>query len=364
MKTIAMLLIGNIDTDGRVQKEIASLKSRGHSVTLIQWAYTGAKSDKKQFGVEILDYPYLLVRSATRNFLRQIRFNLFALGHLKRLRPDIVQCNDLNTLIAGYLFRHHAQIIYDAHELFSETQKGLRKIIWSLLERIMVPACHAYIQPEKNRLAYFARKYDLPESSIALVENFPLAKYPFSGRNRLRERLPIAEDKKIVLYTGMLTAGRRIENMIQSMSLLDSQFVLVLLGPTFKGYDKQLLDLVANLRLQDRVLFHPEIPNAEMLDYINSGDIGLAFYENINLNNYWCASNKLYEFIFCGKPVVTNDHPGLKEVVEKSQLGACLSDSTPELIANAVKEVEEMEPVAHEPYVWERQEERYLGLFA
>jgi glycosyltransferase involved in cell wall biosynthesis len=364
MKKIAMLLIGNIDTDGRVQKEIASLRARGHSVTLIQWPYTGAKSDKERLGVDILDYPHLLVQSATRNFLRQIHFNLFALEHLKRLRPDIVQCNDLNTLIAGYLFRHRAQIIYDAHELFSEAQKGLRKIIWGLLERIMVPACHAYIQPEQNRRTYFARKYDLPESSVALVENFPSGKYPVSGRNRLRESLPIAEDKKIVLYTGMLAAGRKIEDIIQSMSLLDSRFVLVLIGPTFKGYDKKLVDLVANLRLQDRVIFHPEIPNVEMLDYINSGDIGLVFYENTNLNNYWCASNKLYEFIFCGKPVITNNYPGLKEVVEKNQLGACLSDSTPELIANAIKEAEEMEPAAHEPYVWERQEEEYLGLFA
>lgn len=363
MKTIAMLLIGNIDTDGRVQKEIASLKARGHSVTLIQWAYTGAKSDREQLGVDIIHYPHLLVKSATRNFLRQIRFNFFALGHLKRLCPNIVQCNDLHTLIAGFLFRHRAQIIYDAHELFSETQKGLRKIIWGLLERIMVPACHAYIQPEKNRRTYFARKYHLPESSITLVENFPLGKYPFSGRNRLRERLSIAEDKKIVLYTGVLGAGRNIENMIRSMSLLDSQFVLVLIGPTFKGYDENLVDLVANLHLQSRVEFHPEIPNAEMLDYINSGDIGLVFYENINLNNYWCASNKLYEFIFCGKPVITNDYPGLKEVVEKNQLGVCLSDSTPELIANAVKDVEKMEPAAHEPYVWERQEEEYLELF-
>lgn len=363
MKTIAMLLIGNIDTDGRVQKEIASLKARGHSVTLIQWAYTGAKSDREQLGVDIIHYPHLLVKSATRNFLRQIRFNFFALGHLKRLCPNIVQCNDLHTLIAGFLFRHRAQIIYDAHELFSETQKGLRKIIWGLLERIMVPACHAYIQPEKNRRTYFARKYHLPESSIALVENFPLGKYPFSGRNRLRERLSIAEDKKIVLYTGVLGAGRNIENMIRSMSLLDSQFVLVLIGPTFKGYDENLVDLVANLHLQSRVKFHPAIPNVEMLDYINSGDIGLVFYENINLNNYWCASNKLYDFIFCGKPVITNDYPGLKEVVEKNQLGVCLSDSTPELIANAVKDVEKMEPAAHEPYVWERQEEEYLELF-
>ena len=360
-----MLLIGNINTDGRVQKEIASLMARGHAVTLILWSYTGAKADKAKLGVEVIEYPHLLVKSATANFLRQLLFNIFAWGHLKRLRPEIVQCNDLNTLFAGCLFRRCAHIIYDAHELFPESLDGPRKLIWGFLERLMVPACHAYIQPEKNRLAYFAKKYGLPEKAIALVENFPLAKYPFTGRNRLREYFHIPTEKRIVLYTGLLGSGREIENMIQSMSLLDSRFILVLLGPTFKGYDKELATLVAKLELQDRIKFHPAIPNAEMLDHIHSGDIGLVFYKNTNLNNFWCASNKLYEFIFCEKPVITNDYPGLKEVVEKNRLGACLADSTPELIAGAVNAVAEMKPVqAHSPYVWERQEENYLGLFA
>lgn len=359
-----MLLIGNINTDGRVQKEIASLKARGHAVTLILWSYTGAQADKANLGVEVIDYPYLLVKSAAANFIRQMLFNIFALGHLKRLRPDIVQCNDLNTLIAGYLFRRHAHIIYDAHELLPESLEGPRKLIWGFLERMMVPACHAYIQPEKNRLAYFAKKYGLPENTIALVENFPLGKYPFSGRNRLRERFGIPMEKRIVLYTGLLGSGREIENMIQAMTLVNARFVLVLLGPTFKGYDQELDALVAKLGLQERIKLHPAIPNVEMLDHINSGDIGLIFYKNTNLNNFWCASNKLYEFILCGKPVITNDYPGLKEVVEKNCLGACLSDSTPELIAEAVNAVADMKPVqAHSPYVWERQEETYLGLF-
>lgn len=358
-----MLLIGNINTDGRVQKEIATLKSRGHAVTLILWSYTGAKPDHEKLGIDIIEYPHVLVASATRNFLRQLQFNFFALRHLKRLRPDIVQCNDLNALMAGALFRRHAHIIYDAHELFPESQDGPRKLIWGLLERLMVPACHAFIQPEKNRRAYFAKKFGLVETSIALVENFPLGQYPFSGQNRLREKLDIQADKKIVLYTGMLGSGREIENMIQAMSLLESRYLLVLLGPTFKGYDRELSDLVAKLGLANRVKFHPTIPNREMLDYINSGDIGLVFYKNTNLNNFWCASNKLYEFILCGKPVITNDYPGLKEVVEKNSLGACLSDSTPELIAQAVERVASMQPASHESYIWERQEETYLGLF-
>ncbi len=365
MKKVVMLLIGNINTDGRVQKEIATLKSRGFSVTLIQWSFTGAKADRERLGIEIIDYPHLLVKSAAINFLRQITFNFFALRHLKSLKPDIVQCNDLNTVIAGALFRRRARVIYDAHELFPESQEGPRKFIWSWLEKIVVPACHAYIQPEKNRRAYFAKKFRIPEARIALVENFPTGKYAFSGRNRLRERLDIPAEKTIVLYTGVLGQGREIENMIEAMRLLDQRFILVLLGPTFKGYDATLAALVSRLGLAERVKFHPAIPNAEMMDHIRSGDIGLVFYKNTNLNNYWCASNKLYEFIYCGKPVITNDYPGLKEVVEKNRLGACLPESSPERIAAAVKEVSEFPalPTGSRDYVWEGQEENYLGLF-
>ncbi len=365
MKNVAVLLIGNINTDGRVQKEIASLKASGHVITLIQWAIVGRKVDKEQLGIDIIDYPLPLSKSPAVNFLRQIRFNFFILAQLKRLRPDIVQCNDLNTLIAGCLFRRYAKIIYDAHELFPESHAGPRKIIWTLLERILVPACHAYIQPEKNRLAYFSKKLGIKESEIALVENFPSGKYAFSGRSPLREKLGISINRKIILYTGFVIRGREIENMIQSMSLLDSHLALVLLGPTLQGYDKELANLVTTLGLHDRVYFHPSIPNSEMLDHINSGDIGLVFYPNTNLNNFWCASNKLYEFIFCGKPVITNDYPGLKEVVEKNRLGVCLSNSTPELIASAIKSIIEKEPQPKKEsqYVWEKQEETYLKLF-
>lgn len=365
-----MLLIGNINTDGRVQKEIATLKAAGHRVVLIQWGHTGTKVDRERLGIDLVEYPHLLVKSAARNFLRQLQFNFWALARLRDIKPDIVQCNDLNTLIAGALYSRHARIVFDAHELFPESQDGARKAAWSLIERLTVPRCHAFIQPERHRRAYFAKKHGLKEDGIALVENFPSGRYPFSGRDRLRERFAIPRGTRILLYTGVLGPGREIESMIRAMALLDDRYALVLLGPAFKGYEKDLEAVTAQLGLGGRVHFHPPIPNAEMLDHIAAGDIGLVFYRNSSLNNYWCASNKLYEFIYCGKPVITNDHPGLLEVVAKNRLGACLSETTPEGIAAAVRALPEpgtgpaAGPGQQCPYLWERQEDAYLALFA
>lgn len=366
MQSVVMLLIGNIRTDGRVQKEILTLRSRGFSVTLIQWPYRGESGGHEHLGIDIIDYPRRLHRSAAVNFIRQILFNFFAIRHLKRLKPQFVQCNDLNTLLAGFLFRHRARVIYDAHELFPESQDGIRRRVWSWLERRMAPACHGYIQPEKNRLTYFAEKYNIDPARVALVENFPSGDYAFSGRSRLREYFDLDPARVILLCTGVFGPGRDIENMITCMSLLDDRFILVLLGPIFKGYDRELTARVSEAKIEDRVRFHPEIPNIEMLDYMQSCDIGLVFYRNTDLNNYWCASNKLYEFILCGKPVITNSYPGLREVVEEHRLGACIPEVSPASLAAAVLGIVdgEQQPLAASPYIWENQESSYLQLFA
>jgi glycosyltransferase involved in cell wall biosynthesis len=197
------------------------------------------------------------------------------------------------------------------------------------------------------------------------VENFPSGRYVFSGRSRLRQYFNLAPEKIILLCTGVLGPDRDIENMIGCMAFLDARFVLVLLGQTFKGYEKELTSRIIEEKAGDRVKFHPPIPNVEMLDYIHSSDIGLVFYQNTNLNNYWCASNKLYEFILCGKPVITNDYPGLREVVGNNQLGICLSKTSPEAIASAVNRIRDdwKEPAGASPYVWEQQEATYLKLF-
>src|SRR3989338_7874583 len=194
-----MLLIGNIRTDGRVQKEIGSLKGAGHGVTLGQWAHAGERGGHAHLGIEVVDYPPSLSRSPLINFIRQILFNFFAFGHLRRLRPDYVQCNDLNTLIAGWLFRRRARIVFDAHELFPESQGGCRRPVWEWLERLLVPGCHVCIQPEKNRLAYFAKKRGIPAERIVLLENFPRGNAASSGNERLRERFGFSAEDRILL---------------------------------------------------------------------------------------------------------------------------------------------------------------------
>ena len=99
-------------------------------------------------------------------------------------------------------------------------------------------------------------------------------------------------------------------------------------------------------------------------EYVASSDIGIAFYDNTNINNYFCASNKVYDFITLNKQIITNNYPGLR-FIEKNRYGVCLDQITPEHIANAILRlpVSNYKAIDNDKYLWENQEEKFLSIY-
>jgi glycosyltransferase involved in cell wall biosynthesis len=337
MAHIVMLLLGDIRYDGRVRKEIGTLLAAGHQVDLIVSDFNKGIPASEDLGVRIHHIPMTLWPNAAMNFLEQLSFNRKAASIIKNLGPTHVHCHDLSSLLAGVWSKRNVnrKLIFDAHELMPESMGGIKEDIWGYIERKCIKSCDAIIMPEKNRIAYFQKKYP-NASKIWLLENFPRkSEIPIEKSDFFREKYPIRENQKIILYTGLLAAKRHIEELIHAMTICPEEFTLVALGYNFKGYDKILQTLVNKLGLTDRVFLHTAVPHGELLNYMSSCDIGTALYRNTNLNNFYCASNKLYEYIALNKPVITNDYPGLLEHVKSVRQGICLSEITPESLAGA-----------------------------
>jgi glycosyltransferase involved in cell wall biosynthesis len=335
MSHIVMLLLGDIRYDGRVRKEIQTLAVAGHQIELVTSDFKGDTSGGEDLGIPVHHVPITLWSSPAMNFLSQIRFNKEAASIIFRLGPSHIHCHDLSTLLAGVWAKKKsgAKLIFDAHELMPESMGGVREAVWGRIEKRYITSCDHIIMPEKNRIAYFKRKY--PEvGELLLLENFPRrADIPEQQYDLFREIYPIGKDQKIILHTGLIAAKRHVEELIDSMALCGEEFVLVLLGRTFKGYQQSLNDRIKKGGLRHRVFLHDAVPNTEIFNYMASGDIGTAFYSNINLNNYFCASNKLYEYIALQKPILTNNYPGLLERVESFGQGVCVEAITPANLA-------------------------------
>ena len=318
MAHIGMVLIGDIRYDGRVRKEISSLVGAGHQVELVVSDFSKGNARDENLGVKIHYVPMTSWNQALMNFFEQLLFNYKVVSILKKMKPTHIHCNDLNTLLSGVWMKHQlkASLVFDAHELMPESQGGVKEKIWRYIEKVCVKKCDHIIMPEKNRIAYFKRNHPGVLEPL-LLENFPKkCEIPHEKFNIFREIYPIREQQKIILSTGHLSPGRYIEELIDSMTICNGDFALVVLGKAFKGYDDALKQKIYSLGLADRVFLHQPVRNAEILRYMASCDIGTAFYRNTNLNNYYCASNKIYEYIALDKLVLTNNYPGLKEHVE------------------------------------------------
>jgi starch synthase len=368
MAHIVMVLIGDIRYDGRVRKEIRTLDAIGHQVELVVSDFSKNGSDGEDLGVKIHYVPMTRWPSALRNFWEQLVFNRRAASIIEELSPAHIHCHDLSSLLAGVWAKKKtgAKLIFDAHELMPESWGGVRESIWGYIERRCIPSCDHIIMPEKNRIAYFKEKYPSISEPL-LLENFPCKnEIPTEKIDLFRQTYPIEKDQKIILYSGAIGPGRHIEDLIDSMTMCTEEFILIILGMAFKGYQEAINTTIKKLGLSDRVFLHEAVPYTEILRYMASCNIGTAFYRNTDLNNYYCASNKLYEYIALDKTVLTNNYPGLLEAVERFKQGICLAEVTPKTLEGAY--IRANNPALVTPgkrkFLWEDQENVLIQLYA
>ena len=369
MADICMVLKGNIRYDGRVRKEISTLVSAGHHIELIVPDLNKTCSDGTELGINIHYVPLKIWSTASMNFLENLLFNRRAASIIKKLKPTHIHCHDLDSLLAGVWVKEtvKAALIFDAHELYPESWGGTREKIWGYIEKLCIRSCNYIIMPEKNRITYFKGKY--PHiSKLFLLQNFPRRRdIPNGQLDLFRSIYPIGKEQKIILYTGSMEPSRRnIGELIDSMAMCGKEFVLMILGGTRSNSSKEAFHKRINhLGIEDRIFIHNAVPHKNILQYMASADVGTAFYRNSNINNYYCASNKIYEFIALEKPVLTNNYPGLLETVERFRQGVCLAEITPKNLTEAY--IQAIDPGLIIPgakkYFWEDEEHILLQLY-
>jgi glycosyltransferase involved in cell wall biosynthesis len=361
-----MLLRFDIRTDGRVRKEIRSLTRAGHDVELVVSDYTKTGTGGEDLGIKIHYVPLNVWWSPAINFAEDLWFNHRIASIVKRIRPTHIHCHDLNTLLAGVWVkdRLNATLIFDAHELMPESMGGIKEVMWGFIERRCIARCDYIFMPEKHRIAYFLEKYPYIPQPF-LLENFPRqSDIPKKKYDLFRKKYPIDCDKKIILYSGIVHPKRQIEELVNSMAICSEAFVLVILGNPYKNYHNVLQKKIKSLGVEDKVFIHDQVPHTDILQYMASCDIGTAFYPNTNINNYYCASNKIYEYIALEKKILTNNHPGLLEVVDRGGHGLCLEKVTAQSLADAYTSLAKAElSLTPKKYYWEDQEDTLLQIY-
>ncbi len=312
MKKVSLSVINDLVTDNRVHKVAVSLKKMGFEPVLIGRLLPESQTLERNYTTHRMK---LLFR---KKALFYLEYNLRLLLWLLKARIDVFVANDLDTLPANFLASliKRKPLVYDSHEYFTEVPELIGrpaiKAIWTFLERFLVPKVDAaYTVCDSIAEVYF----DLYKVGFKVVRNLPVCS---KKENQFPESVSNSKSQKIILYQGALNLGRGIEAAIRAMQYLDGA-VLWLAGDG--DLTVQLIKLVAELKLEQKVKFLGRLPIQEMQSITRQADLGISLEEDLGLNYRFALPNKLFDYIQAGVPVLVSNLPEMKKIVEHYQVG-------------------------------------------
>jgi glycosyltransferase involved in cell wall biosynthesis len=252
-----------------------------------------------------------------------------------RARADVYEANDLPPLLPAIVAARlrRKPVVYRAHELWSEATPNVRFAgFWRLMERSLVPKCDYVITPEEHRSRIYHDELRARRPPMT-IRNCPPYRPPTQSR-RLHDELRRRgrPSSTIVLYQGLIDSMRCIEEIAEASRFFDAGVALVVMGTGFGRW----ADATAALAEFERVVVLPPVPYKELAPFTASADIGVLLYRNDCRNNYYCAPNKLFEYMMMGLPVIAPNYPGMLTLVEGDGVGLCVAPDSPRAIAEAV----------------------------
>lgn len=355
-----------------------NLIMRGYNATIfcantyhnkLEYINTGNKKYIINFKNEI---PFVFVKTtiALGNGIDRIKnmllfsFNLFSVAKQyaqKYGKPDVIIASSVHplTMVAGIQIakRFKVPCICEIRDLWPEAIFSFKKIKeTSLLGQILVKGEHwiykkadAIIFTKEGDIDYIKEKRwditqggDINLSKIHYINNgVDIDMFNKLTQKEVMDDPDLSSNKFNVVYVGAIRPVNNVERILDAALLLrdydDIQFLIY-----GDGNQKEILEN----RVEEE-----SITNIKMKGYVNKQYIPYILSKsNINILNYsqtqynWSrgnSSNKLFEYLASGKPVISTVTMGYS-IIQKYKCGLELSNASGEDLARAILYIKNM----------------------
>ena len=267
-----------------------------------------------------------------------LRFCAWALSWFVRRRAAWVYASDALTSPIGWLASYFPGVRVVYHEHDSPSRGPHSRFMRMLLgfRRRLLRRAAIVVAPNAERGQVIAEDSGTTIPLIS-VWNCPrkdevasVATHPSNGESW-------------VVYQGSIVPARVPRALIEALALVNPCVKLRVIGyetAGHVGYIEELGRLAASLGLGHRVEFIPTVPRHELLQWTDRSQIGLSFMpvRTSEINERWMrgASNKTFEYLARGVPVLVSDLPEWKATFVEAGFGRACTPDDPRSIAQAL----------------------------
>lgn len=313
--SMLMFVYNDLTTDARVQRSLDTLAS-AFDITILS---TGSKLERDNI-------EEIIVESTKTGMIKYFDVVRKVIHYERKQKYEYVYLHDYYSCLVGLLLSKREKIIYDAHELIIGTREypvSIREKFFGFFEKQIVKRAHLVICADRKRAEIMQKYYKLKQtpvvipnySELPLVENSSLTSEMIDFFN---------DSRKTFVYAGALVEGRHIDSILYDTSKVSSEYKVLIIGD---GSERQNLECIAKDCNRLKYLFLGSIPYRNLGAILKRCDVGFLSYPMTDLNNIYCAPNKIYEYASVELPMICNDNPNLISVVGENGIGVCYSEN-------------------------------------
>lgn len=354
---LVFTVTNDLNYDQRMLRICSSLHNAGYDVTLIGF--------KRKTSKPLAERPFKQIRIpiiAEQGKLLYVDYWMKLFFLLLFRKADVFCAIDLDTILPVFyasLIRRKSRV-YDAHELFTELKEVISRPkvhrMWLWIERHTVPHFPFGYTIGECYADEFKRRYGV---QYAVVRNATI----------LKPLLKSPAQERYILYQGWVNVGRRFEQLIPAMQWVDAPLIICGEG----NFYAETKALVAQYKLEDKVIFKGYVAPEDLRQNTLSAHIGITLFEDSSLSNRLSMANRFFDYMHAGVPQLCNQYPEYEKANARFEIASLIAEPTAENIAASLNKMLQDEAyyqrlaknclLAREVYCWQEEEKTLINIY-
>lgn len=350
--TVVMLVVADMRSDPRVEREARALAAAGQEIVVI-WtdpllARTGVPTpvDWGQ-GISFQSLPEQAGEFSQQfpGFLGTAMLDA-ALAH----QPFAFHGHDLNTCLVALTAarRTGAHAICDFHEWYSEnvTWRPVGRVYtrhswpvkqgWRWLESMCFAHASALVTVCRSIADEMSATFSDGRRQVHVIRNIPdRARQPSRDYPPLKAQFGLGDERFVLLWQGGIGPSRMIEPIIKALAHAPA-CTLIIRGPEIATYGPGYAAIAAQIGASDRLLLSSAVPSRDVVAAARGADAGTWTLPNLCKNFSYALPNKIFEYLASGLPVLVAKYPEAKRLVEEHEVGLTFDPYDPRSIGAAI----------------------------